>query len=462
MFSVYSTNFLTSSENAAYNLKGKLGNGYYVEILVGNPAQMLNFVLDTGSSNLAVASSKNKFVNEYYNFSKSFSYEKPSDEIIVSINYTDGFWKGEAVFDNISIPSAGVVHQIKTQIVKIDFFDNFFVEDANWQGIIGLAFPEIVKPNPQVISTIMKDIHDQSFIYDMFSIELCSTGLKDMNDNISGSFVIGITQSNISVLNEVVFWTPITHAWFYEIVITEVKVGDTVIDALCTSINYDKSIVDSGTTNLRFPKYIFNKVLSEIQKSLPQELSKASYQKFWDGEDLICWKKNNSFNIFPVINITLPSRTANKSFMLTVKPEHYLIYSKNISNEAKNKVCFKFGISSSKTGTVLGTVVLEQYKVYFDRENKSIGFTLSSCDNAMITDINGYVNKTECEYTIKDSSHLQIISYVVLAIFLICMIPICAMLCMVLCKKEDYESGMSDTSTLITNTSLSQGNGTID
>uniref|UniRef100_A0A8D0ETN9 Peptidase A1 domain-containing protein n=1 Tax=Strix occidentalis caurina TaxID=311401 RepID=A0A8D0ETN9_STROC len=46
-------NFLAMVEN----LQGDSGRGYYLEMLIGTPPQALNILVDTGSSNFAVAAS---------------------------------------------------------------------------------------------------------------------------------------------------------------------------------------------------------------------------------------------------------------------------------------------------------------------------------------------------------------------------------------------------------------------
>ena len=61
------------------------------------------------------------------------------------------------------------------------------------------------------------------------------------------------------------YWTNITREWFYEILITGVMVGNTTIDLPCSAYNQDKTIVDSGTTNLRFPTLVYRKILALIK-----------------------------------------------------------------------------------------------------------------------------------------------------------------------------------------------------
>lgn len=41
--------------------------------------------------------------------------------------------------------------------------------------------------------------------------------------------------------------------------------------------------------------------------------------------------------------------------------------------------CYKFAVSQSSTGTVMGAVIMEGFYVVFDRENKRIGFAVSMC-----------------------------------------------------------------------------------
>lgn len=41
--------------------------------------------------------------------------------------------------------------------------------------------------------------------------------------------------------------------------------------------------------------------------------------------------------------------------------------------------CYKFAISQSSTGTVMGAVIMEGFYVVFDRARKRIGFAVSAC-----------------------------------------------------------------------------------
>lgn len=46
---------------------------------------------------------------------------------------------------------------------------------------------------------------------------------------------------------------PIRRKWFYEVVVTALNLGGKAISVPCVTFNTDKSIVDSGTSNLRLP-----------------------------------------------------------------------------------------------------------------------------------------------------------------------------------------------------------------
>ena len=50
--------------------------------------------------------------------------------------------------------------------------------------------------------------------------------------------------------------TPIQRPWFYEVLVVQIDVGNKVLDIPCIYYNTDKSIVDSGTSNLRLPSNV--------------------------------------------------------------------------------------------------------------------------------------------------------------------------------------------------------------
>lgn len=41
--------------------------------------------------------------------------------------------------------------------------------------------------------------------------------------------------------------------------------------------------------------------------------------------------------------------------------------------------CYKFAVSQSSTGTVMGAVIMEGFYVVFDRAQRRIGFAVSTC-----------------------------------------------------------------------------------
>uniref|UniRef100_A0A493TR15 Peptidase A1 domain-containing protein n=1 Tax=Anas platyrhynchos platyrhynchos TaxID=8840 RepID=A0A493TR15_ANAPP len=65
-----SINFLAMVDN----LQGDSGRGYYLEMLLGTPPQALNILVDTGSSNFAVAGVPDPDVTSYFNTELQWTY----------------------------------------------------------------------------------------------------------------------------------------------------------------------------------------------------------------------------------------------------------------------------------------------------------------------------------------------------------------------------------------------------
>lgn len=134
----------------------------------------------------------------------------------------------------------------------------------------------------------------------------------------------------------------------------------------CPQYNYDKSIVDSGTTNLRLPKKVFEaavksiKTASSVSETRPSPVGTSEGQRgaaaarlpvtslsgsaaglawprspplslwqtekfpdgFWLGEQLVCWQVGTTpWHIFPVLSLYLMGEATNQSFRITILPQ---------------------------------------------------------------------------------------------------------------------------------------------
>lgn len=68
----------------------------------------------------------------------------------------------------------------------------------------------------------------------------------------------------------------------------------------------------------------------------------------------------------------------------TPDPQQYLRPVEDVATSQDD--CYKFAISQSSTGTVMGAVIMEGFYVVFDRARKRIGFAVSAChgENAQV------------------------------------------------------------------------------
>lgn len=432
------------------NLHGLIEKGYYIEVLMGTPPQRLNILIDTGSSNFAVASFNSSLTRRYYDSEKSSSVIN-SGIPDVDIEYTEGFWKGPLVTDLVSIPEAGLTEQVRVDIVKITSSKKFFINGSGWQGIIGLGYDELVRPNNPKVKSFMTSVIENTSVRNVFSIQLCAANTMNFSDVTTGSLVFG----DYDRTDGTIFRTRIVHEWYYEVIVLGMKVGNVTVNVPCREFNNDKSIVDSGTTNLHLPEKVFNSVIDLMKKITAKTIEDFVIDDaFWDGLTVLCWDPDfNPYLFFPNLTVYLPSVEINNTISLMLSSYHYILYNKNLTNEdADNTRCFKFGISSSQTGTVLGAVLMEQYVVVFDRENRTVGFTRSNCSEySELEHYGGYINSTACTYDANTGlSSLQIATYVILGLLGLCAMPAC-ILFYIWCYKSSREASENDRSELLDN-----------
>ncbi|NXX75014.1 BACE1 secretase, partial [Urocolius indicus] len=489
------------------NLRGKSGQGYYVEMTVGSPPQKLNILVDTGSSNFAVGAAPHPFLRRYYQRQLSSTYRDLRKGVYVP--YTQGKWEGELGTDLVTIPHGPNV-TVRANIAAITESDKFFINGSNWEGILGLAYAEIARPDDS-LEPFFDSLVKQTRVPNIFSLQLCGAGFSPNETealaSVGGSMVgaaggtrvrgrgrrhpVAAPVCPLQIIGGIdrslyvgdIWYTPIRKEWYYEVIIVRLEVNGQDLNMDCKEYNYDKSIVDSGTTNLRLPKKVFEAAVKSIKTASSTEKFPDG---FWLGEQLVCWQVGTTpWHIFPVLSLYLMGEATNQSFRITILPQQYLRPVEDVATSQDD--CYKFAISQSSTGTVMGAVIMEGFYVVFDRARKRIGFAVSAChgetrlgregrgwgrvvapqppqqrlvpavhDEFRTAAVEGpylHSNMEDCGYNIPqtDESTLMTIAYVMAAICALFMLPLCLMVfqwrCF-RCLRHDHDDFADDISLL--------------
>nr|XP_046246316.1 beta-secretase 2 [Scatophagus argus] len=428
------------------NLQGDSGRGYYIEMSIGTPGQKLNILVDTGSSNFAVAAASHPFITHHFNTALSSTYQSVGRT--VAVRYTQGNWEGELGIDRVSIPN-GPNGTIVINIAAILSSDGFFLPGVNWQGILGLAYPMLARPDSSV-EPFFNSLVQQLGVPDIFSLQMCGAGLSASStaDPAGGSLIMGGVEPTL--YQGSVWYTPIVEEWYYQVEVLKLEVGDQNLDLDCREYNMDKAIVDSGTTLLRLPVNVFNAVVEAITRSsLIQEFSSG----FWDGTKLACWMKGeNPWRFFPKLSIYLRATNTSQSFRITILPQLYI---QPITDVDGTLDCFRFGVSSSANGLVIGATVMEGFYVVFDRAQRRLGFALSSCavsGGVTLSEIAGPFSAADvaanCSGGMLKEPILWVISYTLMAVCALVLI-ILLLLLVLPCRRRDRSGEITDESSLV-------------
>ncbi|GAB6018642.1 Beta-site APP-cleaving enzyme [Chamberlinius hualienensis] len=352
-------------------MKGRPGQGYYITINVGTPPQKINVLVDTGSSNFAVAGTPNPFIVNNFKPNESQTFKYTGTRVFAP--YTQGSWEGDLGTDIVGFSNAPEL-SVSSYVATITKSENFFINGSNWQGILGLAYPPIARPNPSTTPFFDKLVNEKQ-VSNVFSLQFCGQSY-DINST-GGVMVLGGVDPKLYTGD--ITYAPLHREMYYEVVLTEVMVGDTVVPVDCKELNIDKAIVDSGTTSFRLPRLVFEKTV-EIFKT-ETHLADPVPDEFWSGNAVMCWLSGNGpINLFPHLQISI-AHSPNTTFTLEIPPQQYLRYVGDILNPLWTRSCYRFAIDPSDSGAVLGTVTLEGFYLIFDRQNKRVGFAKATCNN---------------------------------------------------------------------------------
>uniref|UniRef100_A0A673GE14 Beta-secretase 2-like n=1 Tax=Sinocyclocheilus rhinocerous TaxID=307959 RepID=A0A673GE14_9TELE len=279
------------------NLKGDSGRGYYMQMVIGTLGQTLNILVDTGSSNFAVAAAAHPFIIHYYNRYQTYLF------IYFII-----------LFENKYLKFCFSFHRMN--------FVFFFSQ-----------------PDPSV-EPFFNSVVRQTSIPDVFSLQMCGAGVSASTtaDPAGGSLIMGGVEPTL--YRGSVWYTPVLEEWYYQVEVLKLEVGAQNLNLDC------KEIKDFSAG-------------------------------FFDGTKLACWMRGESpWRLFPKISIYLRAMNTSQSFRLTILPQ---LYVQPVTNIDGTLDCFRFGISPSANGLVIGATVMEGFYVIFDRTQKRVGFAVSAC-----------------------------------------------------------------------------------
>ncbi|KAL8797240.1 MAG: hypothetical protein Q9182_007239 [Xanthomendoza sp. 2 TL-2023] len=303
-------------------------------IKVGGQPLMMNF--DTGSSDLWVFSTSLKPQqtrgHSVFDPSKSNTF-KPLQGASWSITYGDkSSASGKVGTDTVDIGGAVVEGQAVELATAVS---DSFVQDANSDGLVGLAFGTIntVKPQPQktFFENVQASLDKPVFTANLRHHELGSYEFGRIDDS---QFEGSIT------------YTPVDPSrGFWEIESKSYAVGDGEVR---TNPNASPAIVDTGTTLILADEDVVKSYWSQVEGAKMEE----------EGITFPCNSQLPDFHI-----------ALGATYMATVPGE--LINFQRVNRG----ICFG-GLQSNNGGKlqIYGDVLLKSQFVVFDGEKKAVGF----------------------------------------------------------------------------------------
>ncbi|XP_031766604.2 beta-secretase 1-like [Galleria mellonella] len=390
-----------------YNLHGDAGQAYAIEVYLGHPSQKLNVLVDTGSTTLAIATYPRQDNDEYFHFANSTSINDSGKEI--QAKYSQGMWLGRLASDFIRFPSLSNLPEVRTDMALITKSHKFFMNGSGWQGLLGLAYLPVGAWGDHLVVESWLDSLDRTLkIPTSFELKLC--GAKSpTNATHYGNFRV---IDNADETHQSIFRTPILRKRWYEVGVLSIRVlfqkqlntvdevgltknsqdNDASRDLdieMCQQLNEEKSIVDSGTTNIRLPDDLFRQVVDKLKNAVLAS-NILILDEFWYHAEAACWTEPQNWSL-PWLAIDLLSEESDHEyFTLELPPQNYMrvVSARNSSSENGTvpEFCYKLGLEAGGKETVLGYTAMEGLQVLFNRSAGWIGWETSNCGpNARIT-----------------------------------------------------------------------------
>uniref|UniRef100_A0A452VPF3 FAM3 metabolism regulating signaling molecule B n=1 Tax=Ursus maritimus TaxID=29073 RepID=A0A452VPF3_URSMA len=164
------------------------GRGQILLCVVVPCMERLKILVDTGSSNFAVAGAPHSYIDSYFDAERSSTYRSKGFD--VTVKYTQGSWTGFVGEDIVTIPK-GFNSSFLVNIATIFESENFFLPGIKWNGILGLAYAALAKPSSS-LETFFDSLVAQAKIPNVFSMQMCGAGLPVAGSGTNGGSLLYI------------------------------------------------------------------------------------------------------------------------------------------------------------------------------------------------------------------------------------------------------------------------------
>lgn len=339
---------------AAVKMKNNQNTQYVAHVAVGEPPQYIPVILDTGSANLWVASSRCKSkqctVNGAYNHDNSTTYK--ATFVKVKVKFGSGRIEGVIVRDTVALGELKIPHQTFGEIMQEH---GSVFRNSVFGGLLGLGWPTLSSVKPVFDSVIDRGLLSHptfSFYFTDYPVQ-------------TSVFVLGKPPK--SHYKGDLYWLALrggdlAHDW--SVPMQDVEINGVPLD-ICGK-NGCSAILDTGTTLITAPPRATNAILAHIDAGHSgPEMPKTCHELLNIHDNLTTASGGTGL---PVITFILGDKKKSRKFRLD--PEDYIRQHNNICSPG----IVPLDVPKPRGPLfILGDLFMRRYYAVFDKENRRVG-----------------------------------------------------------------------------------------
>lgn len=352
-------------------LTGCPSMGYAADFTID--AQKFQLVIDTGSSNLAVAAStctSCKVTPEYVPGASAVDAHAQ-----INASFGIGSWTGEAYDDRVTLDALGL--SVPMRFTAIQTQNQFFTTQGCSlgtapfapQGVAGLG-PADLAATPT--AAFMTQAAQSGAIPNVVAVELCSLG--------GGQMWLGGYDAKAAAVSGPVVYTPISATGYYRVTLSDAQIAGSSLGY--GPADFGRTLVDTGSSSLGLPPPAFTAFTVAIQNNAAFTSAFPMAPSGWLMGNQCFPSTLTRAQLdaqLPVLALVLPDVTGG-SITVSLKPSESYLTPSNVNGT----MYYCSGVIESTqtpTTTLIGAAAMSGHLVVFDGANNRIGFaTQTYCE----------------------------------------------------------------------------------